>query len=220
MAISQTVDTLVNIGDTAVSNLTGGAACLINITGTYTGLTVVFEASIDGVNWFGVVAYRSDTNAAYTGSVVLGAVNRAFMIACGIFADIRVRCTAIGSGSVTVTEQNGSVTSLPIVPENLVQYKATNVGKLTTAVVAGSGNANVVAIGSGPGILHSIVVTTAGSATVILYDNATTNSGTIMYKSPATYPLGVTNINATFQNGITVRQASGSAAITLTYTLL
>jgi hypothetical protein len=54
-----------------------------------------------------------------------------------------------------------------------------------------------------PGRLIKIVVTTTTSAAVTFYDNATTNSGTILFVVPSAAPVGaVYDVNLPAANGI------------------
>lgn len=203
---------------TVVLGLGGEAVAVVYLSGTYTGLSGVFEGSIDGTNYFTVQAYDVGTGKQLTGATSLSAANKAVFIFVTGLTHLRFRATALSTGSVLVTIVNSQSTP-PVDPVNTIQY-TTSAGTTATGLAAGSGNANVV-IYVGTGILHRLIVTTAGTASLILYDNATTNSGTILYSSAATYALGtVTEINVPFANGITARQASGTAAVTVVYTPL
>ncbi len=197
----------------------GEAVALIAVTGTYTGVSTIIEGSVDGTNYFTVQAYAVSNGAQTTGTTVLSAANKAWYVYCTGLTHLRLRVTAISTGTVAVViSEVGSV--MPVKPATTLQY-ATSSGKSTGTVAAGTTGANEVAYANGPGVLHRAIVTTAGTASLILYDNATTNSGTILYSSAATYALGtVTEINAPFANGVTARKASGTAAVTLVYTAL
>jgi hypothetical protein len=85
------------------------------------------------------------------------------------------------------------------------------------AVAAGTGTTPVVVKASG-GYLHSFVVTTTATAAMTFYDNASAASGTALYVTSTTIAAGtVVVLNMPFANGLTVSQASGSAAVTIAY---
>lgn len=85
------------------------------------------------------------------------------------------------------------------------------------AVAAGSGSTPIV-VKSGPGYLKKIIVTTTATAAMTFYDNATAASGTALYVTGTTIAAGtIVDLDMPFANGLTVSQASGSAAVTLAY---
>lgn len=85
------------------------------------------------------------------------------------------------------------------------------------AVAAGTGAADV-PIKAAPGFLGTVTVTAAGSAAMNLWDNAATHSGTVLCAIPSSATVGqVFQVNMPAANGITATQASGSPAITVSY---
>jgi VCBS repeat-containing protein len=221
MPLKTTTGTLTTSTGTFPVGLQGDQYTIFLIYGTYTGFTFVFEGTYDGTNWFQIYGIRTDNQAYESGTLSPPSnASRAWLVFNGIWNQLRIRATALSTGSVSVAATAGPG-ELPTKLPNNLQYSLSNCGTATVNVPAGSGAANSVAVASGPGILHTIQVTTAGAtAGAILYDNATTNSGTILYTSAATYALGTqTPLNVVFQNGITVRQAATTAAMTLVYRL-
>lgn len=93
-------------------------------------------------------------------------------------------------------------------------------GQAITAVAAGSGAADVV-VSSKPGRVNHIVVTTAGTAVLKLYDHASASSGAkLIWSSAATPAVGdVLKLDIPVDNGIVALQANGSAAVTISYTV-
>lgn len=75
----------------------------------------------------------------------------------------------------------------PIKVNSLGEVQNINGGINTSPVAAAAAAA---AIKASPGALHKIVITTLGTAAVSFYDNATTNSGTILFTVPASAPIG------------------------------
>jgi hypothetical protein len=85
------------------------------------------------------------------------------------------------------------------------------------AVAAGAGTAAVV-VKASKGYLKGVLVTATGSANLLLYDNASAASGTVIGFVPSTATLGqyfVTEMPAT--NGITAGQLSGTPAVTASF---
>ena len=92
-------------------------------------------------------------------------------------------------------------------------------GPTATAIQAANTAGNVVVKGT-PGTLWSATVTTLGTAALSIYDNATTNSGTVLLTIPASAPVGTiyqwTN-GQPAANGITSAGVSSCPAVTLAY---
>lgn len=220
MTIKTKSGTLTTTGNVALG-LTGDSIVFVSVSGTYSGVTCVLEGTHDGIYWFPVSALHCKTSLPEVGTLTLIAnASRAWFVLGSLFNQVRLRVTAISSGTLNV-----SLSQIPGLSPNLdgltQRFFGPNVGKTTAQLPAGSGAANVVVVAS-PCILHTILVTTAGStAGLILYDNATTNSGNILYTSPATYALGTqTQLNMVCANGITARQAATTAACSINYTPL
>lgn len=92
-------------------------------------------------------------------------------------------------------------------------------GGQKTNTVAASSTGDVV-VSSKPGRICKIVITTAGSASLELYDHASASSGaTMVWKSPATTVLGETyTVNIPVANGIIGKRQSNTPAYTVSYT--
>jgi hypothetical protein len=191
-----------------------------SLSGTHSGFTVVFEGSNDGTTWYKVPACKLASGNLEIGSTALADnATVAFYLASGVFGKVRVRATARSSGTLAVSMLAAPSLVSPV--NNMQYFVGEDIGKKTVAVTAGASAGNSVAVATGPGFLHKIVVTTAGAtAGVIIYDNATTNSGTKVYSSAATHALGVYDIKMPFVNGLTVRKDSTTAAFTIVYSLI
>lgn len=113
---------------TSVTNSTadGYAAGLISINGTYATASGVFEASDDsGTTWYAVNCSRSDGSASETGYTTLTNTNRQWSCPVGGNDSLRVRSTAVATGTVNVRvgvsapppstdSVSGTVTSVPV----------------------------------------------------------------------------------------------------------
>jgi hypothetical protein len=90
-------------------------------------------------------------------------------------------------------------------------------GRSTLAIAAGTSSSNTV-VKASAGRLARVIVTAAGTASLLIYDNATTNSGTIIGALPATTTVGqVFDFLCPATAGITAAIANGTPAVTITY---
>lgn len=89
-----------------------------------------------------------------------------------------------------------------------------NGGRNTTPVAAGITTNTV--IKATPGRIGKVVVTATGTAGVNIYDNATTNSGTILCAIPANAAVGVVyDIQLPAAAGITVGGVANAPGVTI-----
>lgn len=85
------------------SNADGYASGLISINGTYGTASAVFEVSDDGgTTYYSVICGRSDGSASETGYTGLTNTNRQWSCPVGGNDSLRVRSTAVASGTVNV----------------------------------------------------------------------------------------------------------------------
>lgn len=214
--------TLSAAGNVALG-LTGSPLVFVGLSGTYGTAVGQIEGTTDGTNWFLVPAIKCDTGFAREGSLALvdNSTNGFYVPSAGSLAQIRYKLTSISTGTVAVQICNDDA-QLPVKAYNSYQASAVNVAKTITAVAAGSGAADVVVAASGPGILHRLIVTTAGTAVISIYDHPSATSGAkLLYSSAATYALGtITELNLPFELGLVALQANGSAAVSVGYSLL
>lgn len=90
-----------------------------------------------------------------------------------------------------------------------------NDGHTNFAIAAGETD-NTILSDSG-GMLASILVTEVGTADLVVYDNATTASGTIIGLVPANAPQGLYNFHTPAQVGITVKGDTDAPGVTIFY---
>lgn len=109
------------VGPMTVSNLN---IATVSVSGTYAGVTFLFEASDDGTNYYSVLGVRNDLGVIESGATLLTNTIRSWDIAIGGFTNFRVRTTAWTSGTAAVGiiaqsfayEPTPSVTLSPIKP--------------------------------------------------------------------------------------------------------
>jgi hypothetical protein len=130
----------------------------------------------------------------------------------------------VGSASAPATnqiipyaklDQGAAGASSPVTATNPL---ATQGGGAQTGTVA-SGSGNTVVKGSA-GRLCRVLVTTAGtgSGNVLIYDNASTNSGTVIGVVPATVAIGTYySLDLPAANGIVVANVANGPALTVSY---
>jgi hypothetical protein len=85
-------------------------------------------------------------------------------------------------------------------------------GAAPSATVAiPQGVAPLVVVKASEGRLFNIVITTTGSTSISIYDNASAASGKILFTTPASTPLGtIYYLNMPALNGITVAAQTGT----------
>lgn len=91
------------------------------------------------------------------------------------------------------------------------------VDSLIGNVPAGAGN-TVISAKSGVRIGKVTVIGPVGAGTVTIYDNATTNSGFILFVVPASAPIGSWYpVEVECQNGITAAGSTSSPSVNITF---
>lgn len=88
-------------------------------------------------------------------------------------------------------------------------------GRLTTAIAAGT-SANTV-VKASAGKICRIIVTATGTNPLQIFDNASTNSGTIIAALPASPAIGMYDFQMPAANGITVAGSASNPAVTIGY---
>lgn len=148
------------------SGINGYDTALITINGTYGTATAVFEGSDDGgTTFYPLQAARSDGTASELGYTTLTNTNRAWVTPINGMDQVRVRSSAVASGTVNVRISILSQTSAAAATNSLSGYGAgvdTNSGAAsantlrviqatgaTTAITAASGSVASGAIASG-----------------------------------------------------------------------
>lgn len=160
----QTLDTVTGTitasGQSVAADVSRASNISVHIIGTFAGLNVTFEGSLDGTNWFGVQAVR--TNAATietTSGVVANTLAYAWELSVNAFGNFRVRATAWTSGTATVVivPGIGATEPAPTVPTHAVTISGTPATTTTmtsttiaapAATIAGSSIAKIVSAAS------------------------------------------------------------------------
>lgn len=91
--------TLESIGNAVSATLGNAQSVTFSTSGTYVGLALIFEVSMDNVKWYSALAQRADALAARASTLNASALNIIWFAHVGGFAYFRVRATGITSGS-------------------------------------------------------------------------------------------------------------------------
>lgn len=177
------------------NNLDGYGNTLISINGTYGTATAIFEGSDDGgTTWYTVQAARDNTNVIETGYTTLTNISQTWQINNPGFDSLRIRSTAVASGTVNVRLSSSAApvasgtiiglgTSIPT-GTNVIGHIIADTGS-TTAVTGTVATAEVAPTTVANG---KTTVTTAGTRVVLASSTAVksvsikalaTNTGTI-----------------------------------------
>jgi hypothetical protein len=208
----------------------GGVAVVISgaITNTVFGVTLPYNmnggpqtaGTANGVGVFGV--YNTSSPTLTNGQVV--------PLQLDVNGNLKTNSTV--SGTVAISNfptpsplgQALSSASIPVVPASDWLGRVNTGGKTTSGAIT-AGLAGPTVIKASAGVLVSGLITTAGTTgTVILYDNASACSGTIIGEVAGTTALATMVAGAPpikwdmiAVNGITACGGTGSAAITVGY---
>lgn len=114
----------------------GYGTLMITITGTYGTASAVFELSDDGgTTWFPMSVARSDGSGNDVGYTSLTNISRAWIIPVAAMDLVRVRSTAVASGTVAVRMSSTSVQTSPV---PIITVPITGNGAGTTGAVVGT----------------------------------------------------------------------------------
>ncbi len=113
MSVTNT-GTLTTVTDTCALTLSGNETLAqFQLAGTYTTAGVVVEASKDATNFATVVSYTG-TGTANTGTISpSNSSTNLLLVPCAGYSAVRVRLTAIASGSIAVVASAAAYVGLP-----------------------------------------------------------------------------------------------------------
>lgn len=117
MANAFTSGSLTATGSVTLTKPEHHTSVVAAVDGTYGTVTFVFEGTVDHTNWFPVVAYALATGAVASGTVSPSDNSElAYLVPAPGMVGVRVRVTAIASGTITVNLKSTSYVSLPVNP--------------------------------------------------------------------------------------------------------
>lgn len=203
-----TVGNVTSAASTVFVNTTRFSNLMIHCKGTFAGVNVTFEGSLDSTNgtdgtWFGVQAIRSNANTIETTTGVLGAAPAyAWELSVNALTFFRVRATAWTSGTQVWTMIPGTYATEPI-PGAQISGTQPVSGTVTATVTGGT------------------VVGVAPTTTNAILSSAATTNGTVAKASAGTiYGLTVSNTGAAvafvkLHNSTTITVGTTAVALTV-----
>lgn len=181
-AAQATAGTTVAGGTVTASDLRGIGSATIQISGTYAGVTLIIETSIDGTNWVALPFINIGTvNPTPVTSVAPG-TNAVAIYNVGPLlgvAYLRVRASAWTSGSAAIIIDLSAQAYSPQVQANV-----------TNQVTLATGS-NVI------GAAYAFGRTTGGATTFTLLSAATTNATLVATGAHTLYSLTISNTTTT-----------------------
>lgn len=194
-----------------------------------TTVSTVYTSPIRG-NFF-QIAVSALTSGTFTGTVTLRATPQPFITA--LASSSQSGTWTVGSNSATGSAVPANAFSIgakaltasptAATTGNLVALTADTMGELLTTtggLVTSSvpANASNVVVKATPGRLCRVLVTATGANPMQIFDNATTNSGTIIGALPASPAIGtVLDAEMPAANGITIAGSATNPAVTVSW---
>lgn len=218
--MAKTSDSLTATGSVTLTKPEGHTAVVAAVSGTYGTVTFVFEGTIDSTNYFPLAAYAMGTGAAVSGTVSPSDNSElAYLVPAPGCSKVRLRVTAIASGTVTVNLDSHAFVSLPYVSNY------TNAGTFSGVTLAGTTTVSgkldvtdvgtVAAAGSAQGdaaaLTNAVTYVTAADGTKgVVLPAAAAGTLRLVYNTHATNGLKVYPAS-----GDDVNDGTGDAAVTI-----
>lgn len=207
---TSTTGTFTAVTQTVTLAVNGRAGLGIQVTGTFVA-TVVFEATIDGTLWFGILGSPTIAGADVSTTSAPGA----WRAGAGTYTSMRVRCTAYTSGTVNVTlvaTQAGNGVYLLETGE-FIDLDVTTTGSITAtdAAVAAPGGAGGLTSGTPTAGSYVSSLMQGGESGFILQATGTFGGGTLWVEASNSSTNGVDGSWTT----LTVRMLGNGAATVL-----
>jgi hypothetical protein len=132
---SSTNDSLTSTGSVTLTKPQTDTVTFAVVSGTYTSVTFVLEASIDGTNFFAVQAIDESSGVVVSSTISpTNSTVYCYKIPSELFSRVRVRTTAVGSGQLDVL-----LTSSSFVGQSMVYNSTTSSQALSGLASFGAG---------------------------------------------------------------------------------
>ena len=189
---AQTSGSLTTTGSVTLTKPAADTHVVAALDGTYGTVTLVFEGSVDGSNYAPLATQRLDTGAVVSGTVALTDNSEViYVVPAPALVGVRVRATAVGSGTLGVTLVSGSYIGLPAAPVNSTSVVAT--GALTSSsATAGLGYAT----GAGGAVTQATNRTTGVTLNKVC-GAITTDAASLAAGAEATFTVTNSTVAAT-----------------------
>jgi hypothetical protein len=191
-------------------DVVGQAAAVIALTGTFVG-TVTFEGTIDGSNWFSVMAVKLGDGSIATTATATGM----YRVSCAGLTSIRARVSAWTSGSITATartSQNDSGAYDALFARLIEKLGGEDIGRDLLKTIEDYPSTRITTAATTPclagsGSLGGVFLEAALTGTVTIYDHPSAASGTVktilpigtvagFHKLPFALSLGATVVTS------------------------
>jgi hypothetical protein len=175
---------------------------VIQVSGTFTGVTATIQGSADGTSWNNLAALRMDTNVSEQTPTVSDATVRMWKVDVTNLQKVRFNVTAISTNTITV-QINSNFYPLTPLTGTSTQGQA-----IITASASGGAQANNASLAAAAGKTTYITgfqisgagATAASAITVTVTGIATTMNYTVVV--PAGVTTAITTLNVTFPQPI------------------
>lgn len=199
------------------NSLDGYGNTLISINGTYGTATAIFEGSDDGgTTWYTVQAARDNTNVIETGYTSQTNTSQTWQINNPGFDSLRVRSTAVASGTVNVRLSSsaapvasGTIVGLgTAIPSgtNVIGHVIADSGSTTAVTQATAASLNATVVGTGTFVTQS---TLAAETTKVI---GTVNQGTSPWVSNSNSATASAVPANAYYKGLQAKTANPTAA--------
>lgn len=165
---------IVNATSTVAMDVSKASNVVFAVTGTFTGVNLTFEGSIDGgTNWFQIQAARSNANTIESVSgVIATGLTYSWEASVNAYTNFRVRATAWTSGTAVVRILAGAYATepAPAIQTHAVTVSSGNITNTTVAPTASSlalaATTNATAIKTSAGTLFEVSISNITAATI------------------------------------------------------
>lgn len=198
----------------SVMDLNGQAVAVFDLRTAAASLTLVFEATVDGTNYFGLPGYDNLTEQYLAAVIVTTTLAKTYVVGVSGYRRVRVRVSAYTSGSVTAALR-GSRADYIIYAKSIP----------TTLVVQVDGAANTIATltlpAAGAGLFHYITsVSWYRNCTAALvgtgsFNITTTNLGSLKWRIGNAIAIGQNLIDVDYQPSFPIKCAVANTNTTI-----
>jgi len=187
----------------------------ITLGGTHAGVTLRFEASLNGDHWLPVATYNCTRSDLDTGIIALTPNELRCLKTYPSPRHLRLNVLTVGSGKLTVSYKVSPVTTPDVTPPRQAAD-----GYYTKLIPPGTASPGDVLVKSAPGYLCRAVVlhTTAYAEPLLFYDNDQVSSGVVIAAVKLGLSLGdYVDIRMPARRGIVAATILGTPRVTVSY---
>ena len=157
----------VAVGNGTVLAVAGYGTAMINIAGTFTGSTIIFEGTQDGTNYFAEAATQLGASSISSTATVPGI----YRLSVSGLTNIRARISVFGTGTITAS---GRATNAPYASKFIQLVPSTNtIGTVNFATptafsLSSAATTNATSVKATAGTVFQVAASNVGAAAVFL----------------------------------------------------